>query len=349
MWRLLLSQGLAEHDGRQWRLSLRTRQWLGQPDAEQWQACFVAWRDDRGWDELRDLPSLLCDPGGCPNEPWLARKRLCRILEQIPEDRWWDLGSFLAALRKHHPNYLRPDGDMDSWFVREASSGAFLRGPEHWDAIEGALAHHLIVGPLHWLGVIDLGEGDPDPGDDTGRTLFRISGAGKDLLTELPPHLADARPGEPLATVDTRLRVTIRVRDSRYQRYQLERLAQWEGQDGVARYWLSEDAVWQAQNSGVTADQILAFLRRITKDRVPEIVVQTLRAWGRRFGGATLKRAVILETDDTSMMKRIRQMPGISNLLGQELGPTRCIVSEENMDRVVAELKKQNIWPRIEH
>ena len=56
LWRLVVGQGLLEHDGRQWHLSLRARQWLGQSDAEQWLACICAWRDDRTWDELYDLP-----------------------------------------------------------------------------------------------------------------------------------------------------------------------------------------------------------------------------------------------------------------------------------------------------
>jgi hypothetical protein len=144
------------------------------------------------------------------------------------------------------------------------------------------------------------------------------------------------------------MQITVGMRDSRYQRYQLERLAQWQGQDTVlARYWLSEDAVWQAQNVGITTEQMLVFLRRITHERVPDLVVHTLQAWGQRFGGASLRRVVLLETVDAAMMQRIRQVAAISALLGQSLGATRCLVDEDNMERLLAELKKRNIWPRV--
>jgi ferric-dicitrate binding protein FerR (iron transport regulator) len=142
--------------------------------------------------------------------------------------------------------------------------------------------------------------------------------------------------------------VAITVRGSRYQRYQLERLAAWQDQDGDhARYWLSEDAVWQALNAGITGEQMLTFLENISGDRVPEIVRHTLSAWGARFGAATLRRVVLLETVDAATMQRIRQVPELARLLGASLGPARCLVDEEHMERLVAELKKRNIWPRV--
>jgi len=342
LWRLLTGQDLVEHDGRQWHLSLRARQWLGQPDADQWLACYIAWRDDRTWDELYDLPGIICDRSTCPNEPWGARKRLCSHLEGLAEEQWYELDSFVAALRQVQPDYLRPDGDMDSWLVRDAASGEFLRGMSSWEAIEGALARYLVTGPLHWLGIVDLGT------DAESHQIFRISAPGSELLSELPPHIPDDRPGAPLAVIDARLQVTIDLRNSRYQRYQLERLAEWRRHgEGQARYQLSEDSVWQAENAGITTDQMLTFLRRITNDRLPEIAMRTLQAWGQRYGSASLRHAVLLETVDAATMQRIRKVPAIAALLGHTLGATRCLVDEDNMERLIAELKRRNIWPRI--
>ncbi len=342
LWRLLTGQDLVEHDGRQWHLSLRARQWLGQPDADQWLACYIAWRDDRTWDELYDLPGIICDRSTCPNEPWGARKRLCSHLEGLAEEQWYELDSFVAALRQVQPDYLRPDGDMDSWLVRDAASGEFLRGMSSWEAIEGALARYLVTGPLHWLGIVDLGT------DAETHQIFRISAPGSELLSELPPHIPDDRPGAPLAVIDARLQVTIDLRNSRYQRYQLERLAEWRRHgEGQARYQLSEDSVWQAENAGITTDQMLTFLRRITNDRLPEIAMRTLQAWGQRYGSASLRHAVLLETVDAATMQRIRKVPAIAALLGHALGATRCLVDEDNMERLIAELKRRNIWPRI--
>ena len=130
-------QDLVEHDGRQWHLSLRARQWLGQPDADQWLACYIAWRDDRTRDELTICPGSSATGVLRPNEPG-ARKRLCSHLEGLAEEQWYELDSFVAALRQVEPGLSETDGDMDSWLVRDAASGEFLRGMSSWEAIEGA-------------------------------------------------------------------------------------------------------------------------------------------------------------------------------------------------------------------
>jgi len=343
LWRLLIAQNLIEHDGRQWRVAQHARHWLGASDAEQQLACYQAWRGDRSWSELYDLPDLICDRATCPHDAAGARARFCSVLQELPPGEWFNIEAFLAGLKRHHPDYLRPDGDLDGWFVRSRATGGFLRGMDAWEAIEGALAAHYIAGPLYWLGVVALA-------DSEAGKLFLITSTGREMLDDLPPHLNDTGAQAPPGTLDSRLRVTVSMRNSRYQRYQLERLAQWQGQDqDTAHYWLSENAVWEAQNAGITTDQILSFLRRITGGKIPEIAVRTLQAWGQRFGRAALSHVVLLETRDAPTMQLIRQIPSVAALLGEPLGPMRCLVPEENMERLVQELKKRNIWPRIVH
>jgi hypothetical protein len=344
LWRLLARQELAEHDGRYWRLALGARQWLRQRDAEQWLETFTAWRDDAGWDELLHLPTILCEQAGWQNQPARARRRLCAILAAFAPGVWYDLESLLQALRDQHPDYLRPDGDLDSWLIRDAQSGEYLRGLDSWVAVEGALARHLLAGPLHWLGVTDLGmEGE------TGSVVaLRLTSAGKRLLAGLAPETPAPAASEPPAQIDEQMLVRIATRDTRYLRYQLERLAVWQAQDdGEARYLLSEDAVWQGLNTGIQGEQIQAFLRRIAGDALPPSVERTLGAWAGRFGRVSLGRAVVLETLDEATMQEIRQGSELAALLGESLGPTRCLVSDEHLDELVARLKQRDIWPRL--
>ena len=53
-------------------------------------------------------------------------------------------------------------GDYDSWYLRDAESGEYLRGFEHWEQVDGALVYYLITGPLHWLGILHLGASEED-------------------------------------------------------------------------------------------------------------------------------------------------------------------------------------------
>ncbi len=344
LWRLLARQGLVEYDGRAWRPALAARQWLRCTDAEQWQATFVAWRDDPDWDELRHLPSLLCEEPGWGNQPARARRRLCALLAGYEAETWYDLASLLESLRDHHPDYLRPDGDLDSWLIRDAQTGEYLRGMESWGAVEGALAWHLLTEPLHWLGVTDLGreEGERAP------SAIRFTAAGLRLLAGVTPALPPRDPAKPIAQIDGQMVVRIATRDTRYLRYQLERLAEWRGQtDGEARYQLTEDSVWQSLNAGIQGQQIQSFIRRLAGGALPTSLERTLAMWIGQFGRVTLARAVVLEAQDQATMQEIRQAPELASLLGEFLGPTRCLVSDEVLDDLIAALKRRGIWPRM--
>src|SRR5690606_24381741 len=68
-------------------------------------------------------------------------------------------------------DFQRPASDYDSWFIKRASDGQFLRGFAHWDEVDGALIKFFITDILHWLGQVDLSiaEGAAEP------TSFRFA------------------------------------------------------------------------------------------------------------------------------------------------------------------------------
>ncbi len=54
------------------------------------------------------------------------------------------------------PRLPAPAGDYDSWFIKRASDGQYLRGFAHWEEVDGALIKYFITDILHWLGQVDL-------------------------------------------------------------------------------------------------------------------------------------------------------------------------------------------------
>ena len=153
-----------------------------------------------------------------------------------------------------------------------------------WQAIEGALAVHLITGPLHWLGIVDL-----ETSGQAGQRLFRISPTGRELLAELATSSCRRAPWGAArhhrrALAASRSTCATRATSATNWSAWPSGKARMPTQ---ARYWLSENAVWQAQNAGITSEQMVTFLRRITQDEVPDIVAHTLQAWGQRYGGAS--------------------------------------------------------------
>lgn len=346
LWRLKLV-----HESRgELRPTPRARAWLQLDDLRRRHAVLLAWRDNPHWDELLLLPTIRQEDAGWVHNPIPARRALLEFLARYGGG-WRALDGVIADLKRDRPDFLRPDGDYDSWHLRDAATGAYLGGFEAWDRVEGALARFVLTHSLRWLGIVEIGD------DAEGRAAaFRLTPVGADILVgrrepdEASPDAASEGVADDRAlraTISDDLVIAIPVAGTMYERYQLERFCHWLGQDEVARYAITEDSVWRSHNTGVKIDQIDHFLRRLTGDRVPPTLSRDLLAWGGRFGRASMRRAVLLQTVDEATMQRIRGRPEFRRLLGELMGPTTCLVDERDAAEVLARLKALGIWPRL--
>ncbi len=342
LWRLKLV-----HESRgELRPTPRARTWLQLDDLRRHQAVVLAWRDDPHWDELLLVPSIRQDDADWVHNPVPARRAILEFLGRY-RGAWRALDGVIADLKRDRPDYLRPDGDYDGWHLRDAATGAYLSGFEAWDHVEGALARLLLTHPLRWLGLVEIGD------DAEGRaSAFRVTPLGEAVLTGRPaPEAAETVPSEGTArriTIDDNMVIVIPIAGTMYERYQIERFCEWLGQDGeVARYAITEDSVWRSQNTGVRTDQIDHFLRRLTDGQLPPALSRDLLAWGGRFGRASMRRVVLLQTKDEATMQQIRARPELRRLVGELMGPTTCLVDERHADEVLARLKAMGIWPRL--
>ncbi|UCF27067.1 MAG: hypothetical protein JSW42_10515, partial [Chloroflexota bacterium] len=78
-----------------------------------------SWKASKRLNELALLPGLILE-GEWRNDPLLARETLLEFLEPVPENTWWNIESFITAIHQHYPDFQRPAGDYDSWFIRLA-------------------------------------------------------------------------------------------------------------------------------------------------------------------------------------------------------------------------------------
>lgn len=346
LWRLMTRLEIVRAEGGGLQPSLKAREWLRLTDLERIRGLFLAWREDPSLDELTLGPTLRCEGGALPARAVALRRNLTALLARFPAEQWFPIEGFLAALKRYRPDFMRPEGDS-GWYLREVATGRYLDGPESWGQVEGVVAPFLLTTALHWLGIVALGyaEGSSAP------VAFRISPEGYVLLQEerverIKP-MARTAPSEPLAVVDEEMTVSISQTNSLYERYQLERFAEWRGQDGRAIYRITEESIWRSQEAGIRIEQIVQFLRRITRDRVPLTVLRTLEAWKGRFGRASIARMAVLQTADAQTMAQIRADPEAAAMLGAPLGPTACQIPEDRLEALIARLKAMGIWPRL--
>ncbi|HWQ83332.1 MAG TPA: hypothetical protein VN363_02130, partial [Anaerolineales bacterium] len=151
----------------------------------------------RGWmsslvvNELQLLPDLICE-GEWKNDPRRARQAIVELVKQLPVGKWWSMAAFVEAVRQQAPDFQRPAGDYDSWFIRRTGSPDYLRGFEHWDEIDGALIRFILAGPLYWLGCVDLAlPAENGSKDRRPVSAFRLTGWSEALLGGLAPVLSE--------------------------------------------------------------------------------------------------------------------------------------------------------------
>ncbi len=125
-----------------------------------------AWRNSEAFNELRLMPGLVFE-GEWENQPLVTRDFLLDLLQGIPDGAWWSVNAFIGGVKKTYADFQRPAGDYNSWFIKRAADGTYLRGFAYWDQVDGALIRFFITDILYWLGMLELGaaeEGRPHHG-----------------------------------------------------------------------------------------------------------------------------------------------------------------------------------------
>ncbi len=306
--------------------------WLTAPPARRLAVLQEAWRDDPEWNDLCHVPTLLCDEEpGRRNDPPATRRAVLSLLARCPREEWWSLESFVAAVRDFHPDFQRPDGDYDSWYIRDAKSGEYLSGFESWEQVEGALLRDLLTGPLRWLGVVSVA-------DERGHILCRLTEAGARFLGLLPAEEEEAPPPPP-PVIHPDLHIELPSSADLYTQFQLERFAD-RREGSPLRYRLTPRGLQRALAQGIRVEQIIAFLRQAGDGNVPANVVGVLQTWAERLGQVTLQEVVLLTTKSERALQELLVLPETRHLIGRRLSPTSALVRKEDLPRLERVLRR---------
>lgn len=319
----------------------RVREWLKRPRPEQIWTLQEAWSKDTAWNDLWHVPGIRCEDTGWRNDPVLARESVLGLLSRCQTEAWLSIPGFVDAVRERAPDYARPNGDFESWYIRDVRTGEYLTGFEHWDQVEGALLTYLLSGPLHWLGLISLGfrEGWKKP------SSFRLTPWGTAFLglsdvspEELPPQPARVAPDGT---------VTLAREFSLHDRFQLSRIAEWVASGPEYVYVITPAALGRALSANIQVEMVERFLQRISEGSVPAAAVARLRSWAEYYGHVRLRHATILETRTPQLMSELRAHERIKGYLRQALSPTIVLVRDRDWAPLIKELHLAGYLPEI--
>jgi hypothetical protein len=335
------------------------RPFLEAERSKQVQTLAEAWRASREWNDLKQLPGLLFEGTAWRNEPVAAREAIVRWLAHVPCGEWWSLDSFVAALKERQPDFQRRGGDYDSWYIRDAASGDYLRGFANWERVDGALIRWVIENPLCWLGLIEISTTENTEFTEKGKekdkdrdkdSVFSVNSVVK-AFRVTPYGLAflgkDDWPAGPpvvplLASADGLLRAPAAA--NRYVRFQVTRIADWlRLEEDHYAYRLTPASLERAAQRGITVGRIAAFLREATRGDAPPALLGALQRWERAGTEAALDDVVILKLKSDELLETLRATPTLRPYLGERLGPGVITVRREAADELRAALAEVGI------
>jgi hypothetical protein len=299
--------------------------WLGAPAIDQLRGLFNAWADDPEWNDLYHVTTLIPEEtGSWSNDPLAARQALLQHLLAALPQTWHSIDALIEMICQQTPDFAR--GDFDTWYIRDASTGEYLRGFAFWDRVEGALIHYMLTHPLFWMGVVDL---------NVERNMFHMTAYGAILLGRSDA----APPTEPVARYRVHADATVHIAAARrYDRFQLARIADPISVGDTYLYRLTPASLARARAQKIDAVRIIKSLRQASQAELPPPVEKALRRWSEKGVEATLERTLLLRVKSEAVIKRLQASPKTRNLIGDVVGPAAVQVSEKNWPKLVSAL-----------
>jgi hypothetical protein len=304
-----------------------TRAFLDLPRAIALRSLILAWQRSTSWNDLQHVPHLTCASEIWPNDPLISRQSVIDLLHEVPLGTWWDLNGFIEAVRERQPAFQRPAGDFGSWYLRDARNGAFLHGFDHWNDVDGAFLLHLITGPLHWLGTVDLGKPDLEGAPKS----FRLTPAMAILFDSQAP--LTIKESQASATIRPSGHITVPRRAVRALRYQIARFTTWETIDEDSyTYRLTPRSLQIAADQGLEIGHILTILENASKEPLPPSLVNATNRWGTYGVEVRIDQELILRVHDPAVLDELRENPSTTRFLGEMLSPTTVVIDQHDYE-----------------
>ena len=286
-----------------------------------------AWQTSPSFNDLRFIPGLVFE-GEWQNAPLQTRTAILSMLEHLPPDEWWSLPAFVQAIYERQPDFQRPAGDYDSWFIRPSDSDSYLRGFSSWEDVDGALLNFIICGPLHWLGMVDLAA----PRAGTAPTAFRPSQWRGLLWQGRPTAETPIQSGSIKINRDGHIRISHHT--ARAARYQISRFCDWESfKNGTYHYQITPASLEKAAKQDLKPTHLLAYLNRLPDILIPPSLLKALKRWEKHGSQAALENVSILRVDSPEIIKALQNSPAARHI-SEVLNPTTVLINPGQLAKV---------------
>lgn len=292
--------------------------WLEKNREEQLRDLADAWSRSN-WNELCHTPGLRCEGSGWQNDPILARTT---VLDALPRTSdWFQLNELISYVKATDPDFQRPNGNYDTWYLLDVDSGEYLTGFENWNLVEGRLLRFIIQGPLVWLGLVEV-------------TSLRLQDA--DVLYRLTPRSIDWLENRLVPVVEVNVPIVVRddatllvpFNTNRYHRFQVARVSEAEVPEPGKpfAYRITPGSLNLAREQGIDPERLLRFLAEASDRPIPASTRRAIERWAKFGTEGRLENVVILRVREADTLQKLRNNPKTRPYIAEAIGDLAAVV-----------------------
>ena len=315
-----------------------------------WDEMDIVLRTDARLALRNDSPHSI---SGHEPRPQLAHlhQMLLRFLATAGEEGWCALGDVDASLRKLWPGFAdngRSDGQSwpaHAWRLVWRQDGRELSQDNNrdWQAVQGRLLRVMLEGPLHWLGLVDLGRRGGE------LVAFRAHGLFDRMWDRCGWVAYEVSDSPPMIVDTTNLTMTIRSSAIPAQALAfLGRIARLEETTpSVFVYRLDQRAAYTAFEQGTSFDDLLRTWEQLLPLKIPGALQDTLAGWWSQYGQIHLYDGLaLLELGDDFTLRELEASTALTKHVVAKLSPRLVLVPDTAVPQLLQEFAAKGLMPR---
>ena len=193
---------------------------------------------------------------------------------------------------------------------------------EGWEYIEANFIRTILLEPMSWMGLVDIGYIDDQP------EAYRLTAMGAWVLG-IGGEI-DIPEGEGKVVVQPNYEIYAMDPISDVALARLDEFADRVSTERAIQYILSRESVYRAQKRGWTATRIIDTLHKMSDHALPQNVTRTLHEWQMLHERITIRRqATILQAVDAKLLDGLAETATVNSYILSRPADTVVIVDPE--------------------
>ena len=259
----------------------------------------------------------------------------------IRQERWMSVAALLDSV-------ARPETSTGSHPLEQAGADT-ARLPDRLAVLS------MLAGPLHWLGLVDLGydtadntqNGNPNTPGNPLPTAYRLTETGLWLLdlADEPPFVESG--GRVLVQPNFTILAMEPISDRVLM--DLDQFADLQGGDRATTYQLTRQSVYRGHQAGWDVQRIVSFLEAHQGAPLPPNIRRTLDEWQAQHHRIVFYRAAqVIQFADDAARAAVTDVLSQAGMTPVALGPAHALLEPgASMASVVAALRDAGWMPEV--